>query len=278
MDEARLTRLLVAASDEIAARGFDPEDDLGRGRTARRRRRSTATAAAVLGTAAAVVVALFLSGAVGSRRETIEVPAGGPQTSMTAATASSPATSVATATTAVTTSTPTSEVSTTTPGPFELPAGAPEFGRLLFDVAQDHFDPDHTRLEWSEGFTGGGDAGVKEWGRKFGWQAPGDPGQAMVYLGVGNLAAPDRLGCGQYDYRGTRRCTTATLPNSQKAQVLDSATRREVHWNRPDGTYVFVIVDAVFGNNTTVASKAALPTLASLEDFVMDPRLVLPTS
>ena len=36
----------------------------------------TATAAAVLGTAAAVVVALFLSGAVGSRRETIEAPAG----------------------------------------------------------------------------------------------------------------------------------------------------------------------------------------------------------
>lgn len=51
-----------------------------------------------------------------------------------------------------------------------------------------------------------------------------------------------------------------------------------MHWSRPDGSYVFVIVDAVFGNNTTVASKAALPTLTQLEDFVMDPRLVLPTS
>jgi hypothetical protein len=64
--------------------------------------------------------------------------------------------------------------------------------------------------------------------------------------------------------------------NGQKAEVVDSATHREVHWNRPDGTYVFVIVDAVFRNNTTVATKAPLPTLAQLKDFVMDPRLVLP--
>lgn len=63
------------------------------------------------------------------------------------------------------------------------------------------------------------------------------------------------------------------------AWVQTSLTRRqEVQRARPDGTYVFVIADPVFGNNTTVASKAALPTLAALEAFVMDPRLVLPSS
>jgi hypothetical protein len=95
-------------------------------------------------------------------------------------------------------------------------------------------------------------------------------------MGVGNIPAGDRLGCGQYDYQGTRKCTTVNLPNGQPAHVMDSQTRLEVHWSRPDGTYVFVIVDAVFGNNTTVASKAPLPTLAQLEQLVIDPRLVLP--
>ena len=58
---------------------------------------------------------------------------------------------------------------------------------------------------------------------------------------------------------------------------MNSPTRLEVHWSRSDGTYVFVLVDAVFGNNTTVASTAPLPTLALLEQLVMDPRLVLPS-
>ena len=44
----------------------------------------------------------------------------------------------------------------------------------------------------------------------------------------------------------------------------------------PGGSYVFVIVDAIFGNNSTVATKSALPTVAQLEAFVMDSRLVLP--
>jgi hypothetical protein len=154
-----------------------------------------------------------------------------------------------------------------------------EFGRLLFTVAQDRLDPEHSRLQWSEGFTGGGGgANTREWGRKFGWQAPGERGQAMVYAGVGDIPSTDRLGCGRYDYRGSAKCTTATMSNGQKAQVLNTSSRREVHWSRPDGTYVFVIVDAVFGNNTTVATKSTLPTLAQLEDFVTDPRLVLPPS
>jgi hypothetical protein len=276
MDEDRLTNLLVAASDEIAARRFDPEDDLRRGRTARRRRRTAGTAAAVLGTAAAVVVALALSGQLGGRPELSVTPAGsGPAVSTTVATVSAPPTPT-TSTTVATTATPTSVTSTATPELFGVPPGARDFLRLVFGVAQDHMDPAHERLQWTEGFTGGGGLNTREWGQKFGWQAANDPGQAMVYAAVGDKAAVDRLGCGQYDYRGSVKCTAATMSNGQKAQVLNTSTRREVHWNRPDGTYVFVIADAVFGNNTAVASKSILPTLAQLEDFVMDPRLVLP--
>jgi hypothetical protein len=163
-----------------------------------------------------------------------------------------------------------------TPELFALPPGARDFLRMVFGVAQDHLDPAHERLQWTEGFTGGGGLNTREWGQKFGWQAANDPGQAMVYAAVGDKAAVDQLGCGQYDYRGSAKCTTATMANGKKAQVLNTSTRREVHWSRPDGTYVFVIVDAVFGNNSTVATKSILPTLAQLEDFVMDPRLVLP--
>jgi hypothetical protein len=278
MDEGRLTSLLVAASDQIARAPFEPEDDLRRGRTAWRRRRNAATAAALLGTAAAVAVAFLLSAQLAGRPEATEVPLGGPQTGTTTATSIASATS-ASSTTASTTSTGTTSAGPTTlPEAFALPPGAEQFGHVLFTVAQAHLDPDHTRLEWSEGFTGGAGAGVKEFGRKFGFQIPGERGQAMVYVGVGNSPAANRQPCGTYDYQGARKCTTAVLPNGQKAQVLDSSSRREVHWNRPDGTYAFVIVDAVFGNNTTVATKAPLPSLAQLEDFVMDPRLVLPAS
>ncbi|MEP6651594.1 MAG: hypothetical protein ABJA74_17025 [Lapillicoccus sp.] len=128
------------------------------------------------------------------------------------------------------------------------------------------------------GVSGSNGGTVKEWGHKFGWQAPGEVGQAVVYLGVGNSPAARRWGCGEYDYQGTRKCTKAVLPNGEQAEIMNSASRLEVHWSRSDGTYVFVIVDAIFGNNGTVASKAPLPTLAQLEELVMDPRLVLPAS
>ena len=279
MDERRVIALLVEATDDVAAQGFDPEDDLRRGLAARRRRRSIATAAAVLGTAAAVVVALALSAQLTGGPAPTERPAGGPQPSgpapigqVPAAVTSSTVPSEATSTAA----TPSLVTPSPAPGMFGVPAGAEEFARLMFAVAQDHVDPDHTRLQWTEGFTGSSGGPAKEWGHKFGWQAPGERGQAMLYTGVGNIPAADRLGCGRYDYQGTRTCTTARLPNGQSAEVMNSATRLEVHWSRPDGTYVFVIVDAVFGNNTTVASKAALPTLVQLERLVMDPRLVLP--
>jgi hypothetical protein len=273
MDEARLTKLLVAASGEIAARGFDPEDDLGRGRTARRRRRVTATAAALLGTAAAVAVAFLLSAQLAGRPEATEIPVGGPQPSATTGSSERSTTPAAPSTT-----TGVSPSSTPAADLFGLPPGAEQFNRLLFNVAQDHLDPDHSRMEWIVGFTGGGSGAVKEWQQKFGWQIPGERGQAMVYPAVGNISEANRLPCGRYDPQRTRKCTTSVLPNGQPAQIFDSSTHREVHWSRPDGSYVFVIVDAVFGNNTTVATKAPLPTLGQLKDFVMDPRLVLPPS
>jgi hypothetical protein len=271
MDENRLTTLLVAATDEVARGGFDPAEDLRRGRSARRRRRLLATTAAALGAAAVVAVVFALSGQVLGRTAGTKAPSGG----------GGPA-PVATATTT------TVEESTTSPGssPTSLsytnkpntggPADQAAFGRFLFDIAQEHLDPAHNRMEWSEGFTGSDGGARKEWGRKFGWQAPGEKGQAMVYVGVGNIPAPDRVPCGTYDYQGTRQCSPTTLPNGAPAQLLDSTTRREVHWSRPDGSYVFVIVDATFGNNSTVATTSALPTLAQLEAFVMDSRLVLP--
>ncbi|HWH99248.1 MAG TPA: hypothetical protein VNT27_02875 [Propionibacteriaceae bacterium] len=165
------------------------------------------------------------------------------------------------------------------PFPFAMGPSAEsnEFGRLLFRVAQDHFDPGHERLEWSEGFTGSGGPGpLKEWGRKFGWAAPQDTGQAMVYVAVGNIPPPDRHPCGQYDNPGPSTCHPESMPDGSEAQVLTNPDRLEVHWPRHDGTYVFAIVDATFRNNSLTPSQAALPTLDQLKAFVMDPRLVLP--
>jgi hypothetical protein len=152
-----------------------------------------------------------------------------------------------------------------------------EFGRLLFRVAQEHFDPGHERLEWSEGFTGtGGPGPLKEWGSKFGWSAQQDTGQAMVYVAVGNIPPPDRHPCGQYDNPGPSTCHPQLMPDGSEAQVLTNPDRLEVHWAREDGTYVFAIVDATFRNNSLTPSQAPLPTLDQLKAFVMDPRLKLP--
>ncbi|HVD23300.1 MAG TPA: hypothetical protein VNC23_09440, partial [Lapillicoccus sp.] len=189
MDENALTALLLEASDEVAERGFDPADDLRRGRTARRGRRHAATAAALLGTAAAVAVALALSGQLAGRPESSVTPASnGPALSTTVAAASAPPTNTTSATVA-TTGTPTSVTSPATPEPFALPPGARDFLRMVFGVAQDHLDPAHERLQWTEGFTGGGGLNTREWGQKFGWQAANDPGQAIVYAAVGDKAA-----------------------------------------------------------------------------------------
>ena len=67
-----------------------------------------------------------------------------------------------------------------------------------------------------------------------------------------------------------------TLGDGSSALALAGPTRLEIHRGRPDGSYVFVIVDSTFRNNTVVPSTAALPTLGQLEALVTDPRLVLP--
>lgn len=160
---------------------------------------------------------------------------------------------------------------------FGIPAETREFSRLLFTVAQEHLDPRRERLQWSIGFTGSGGPGpTKEWGNKFGWAAPQDTGQAMIYVGVGNVPAADRHPCGHYDYFGPGKCRTEIMPDRSEAQVLTDPDRLEVHWSRPDGSYVFVIADSTFRNNSLTPSQAALPTLDQLKAFVMDPRLVLP--
>ena len=157
-----------------------------------------------------------------------------------------------------------------------IPVEAAEFGKLLFTVARDHLDPEHSRLQWSEGFMGSHGTTGKEYGRKFGWAAPHDTGQAMVYVGVGNKPEADRRPCGTYDYPGPATCRTVSMPDQSPAQVLTNPDRLEVHWSRQDGSYVFAIVDATFRNNSPTPSQAALPTLDQLKAFVRDPRLVLP--
>ena len=165
-------------------------------------------------------------------------------------------------------------------GPFGLgglPDAATTFGRLLFEVAQDHLDPAHQRLQWSEGFTGSPSLyGPREFGRKFSWAEPFDAGEAMVYVAVGELPGGSSFGCGQYDNPEPTPCFSMMLGNGSPARALSRPTRLELHWRRPDKSYVFAIVDSTFRNNTVVASTSALPTLGQLEAFVTDPRLVLP--
>ncbi len=80
-----------------------------------------------------------------------------------------------------------------------------------------------------------------------------------------------------YDNPEPATCEAMTMTNGSTAIALSKASRRELHWSRPDGSYVFVIVDSTFRNNSLVPSTADLPTLKELEEFATDPRLVLPS-
>jgi hypothetical protein len=80
-----------------------------------------------------------------------------------------------------------------------------------------------------------------------------------------------------YDNPEPATCEVMAMTNGSSAIVLSKASRREFHWSRPDGSYVFAIVDSTFRNNSLVPSTAALPTLKALEEFATDPRLVLPS-
>ena len=96
--------------------------------------------------------------------------------------------------------------------------GCGRFGRLLFEVARDHLDPQGRRLEWSEGFTGafGPDARTpREYGRKFGWAQGNDPGQAMVYVAVGDIPERDR-----------RPAAAMTIPSRPSAKPWGWSTAR----------------------------------------------------
>jgi hypothetical protein len=99
-----------------------------------------------------------------------------------------------------------------------VPAGAAEFNRLLFAVAQDHVDPDHGRLQWSEGFTGTTGGDIREWGRKFGWQVPGERGQAMLYIGVGNVPPPTGWGVASTTTRERERARRPPCPTVSRCR------------------------------------------------------------
>ena len=93
---------------------------------------------------------------------------------------------------------------------------------------------------------------------------------------MGDLPGGGPVRCGRYDNPEPAPCDAVTLTNGSAALALDRLTRRELHWERSDKSYVFAIVDSTFRNNTVVPSTAPLPSLAQLDAFVTDPRLVLP--
>jgi hypothetical protein len=98
----------------------------------------------------------------------------------------------------------------------------------------------------------------------------------VVYVAVGDIPEEDRRPCGSYDNPEPAYCEAVRMVNGSTATVLSTPSRREFHWSRPDGSYVFAIVDSTFRNNSLVPSAAMLPTLKELEEFATDSRLVLP--
>lgn len=147
---------------------------------------------------------------------------------------------------------------------------------LLLDVAEDHLDPQGKHLSNARNVQSGS-GGVSGWeyiGTKLNWKVPGEPGLGVVQVAIASPGMNDRdlrseAGCG-----GLYSCEPRELPDGSTAWVGQSDDGRlGAAYRQPDGESVWVIVDPLFGNNSTTPVSSVDVTVDQLLAFVSDDRL-----
>ncbi|MEV4260009.1 hypothetical protein [Kribbella sp. NPDC049584] len=153
------------------------------------------------------------------------------------------------------------------------------FDRLMKVLLTKHFDPGGKHLDFGTG-PFGVDPQIGHHGtqQKVGWKIPGEKGQAMLLIGLSRSAKSAGNTCGSYfEYSANPVvCHPATLPNGRPAMLGRQGKMLELSYLRPDGEFVYVAIDPVFRNNTTVPVSEVAITDAQLFAFVTDPALELP--
>ena len=147
----------------------------------------------------------------------------------------------------------------------------------LHALAIQHLDPSEKHINYrTNSLQGGeGDDGSISMGIKLGWKESGDEGEGLVAISVASKGSPGLLDpCNQYG-----PCETTTLPGHDAFKLSgdpDSGAGYVVRVTQADGEQVQIVVDPVFGNNTTVPTGAPLPSLEQVLDLAEDDNLSLP--
>ncbi|MFC9694164.1 hypothetical protein ACFTSF_36805 [Kribbella sp. NPDC056951] len=251
MDEQLLMERLTdaaAAQDDLLPRAV--ADDLAAGRRRLRRRRFLAGGTALIAAGAVAVATIGMSGALRDTAQ-LEVPI---------ATQKAPVNTQAAEDAAAVTK-------------------VQGFDGLMKSLMYKHFDPTKKHLNFTTGpFEIDNDLGHHGTQRKVGWNVAGDKGQGMFLIGLDRTAKGAGNTCGSFFEFESQpvTCHAITLPNGRTAMIGRQDRMIEFSYLQPDGEFVYVAVDPVFRNNTTIPVKKMTITDAQLIAFATDPALNLP--
>ncbi|MET7276799.1 hypothetical protein ABZS29_01105 [Kribbella sp. NPDC005582] len=241
IDEQLLLERLTdaaAAQDDLLPRAV--ADDLAAGRRRLRRRRFLAAGTAVVAAGAVAVAMIGVNGVLKDPAQ-LQVPI---------ATQQAPA-----------------------------PSKPVDFDKLMKGLMFKHFDPQKKHLNFTTGpFDIDTTIGRHGTQRKVGWNTKGDKGQGMFLIELSRSAKAADSTCGSFSQFESKpvKCQSVTLPNGRPAMLGRQGRMIEFSYLQPDGEFVYVGVDPVFRNNTTIASADMAVTNEQLFAFATDPALNLP--
>ncbi|MFK4090010.1 hypothetical protein ACI2LF_38215 [Kribbella sp. NPDC020789] len=154
-----------------------------------------------------------------------------------------------------------------------------DFDKLMKGLMFKHFDPARKHLDFSVGpFEIDPAVGHLGTSRKVGWNVAGDKGQGMFLVQLNRSLKAAENTCGsfhEYDPQPLK-CHPVTLSNGRPAMLGRKDGIAEFSYVQPDGEFVYVAVDRLFGNNTTIPLKSMNITDEQLYAFATDPALNLP--
>jgi hypothetical protein len=159
-----------------------------------------------------------------------------------------------------------------------VPAQDEAFNQRLTAAIYAHLDPAKKHLDFS---SGGFDIDRQQGtifsgGNRIGWRMQGQKGaEGYVALGVQPKTRTPRP-CGTA-IEHPMACHSVTLPNGRTAQLGRKGDAAVVLYQQPDGEWIDIEVNTLFGNNTEIPVHDMGITDQMLLSLVQDDRLNLPT-
>ncbi|QWZ09316.1 hypothetical protein KRR39_05895 [Nocardioides panacis] len=279
MNESFWREQLERAARAEAGPEVDVRADVARGRVRLRQRRVAVGGAALL--VAGVVLGGGLALGAGGSGQAGPVPVGpGPtatatyhEPDVTIEPSASPATATATASGDARTARLRATLEQDWSSPEDIPFKA--WRSELFATTRSVLDPSGTHLDYaSAGLTAGYDDQGVGLGVKLGWSRPGSPGLGLVEVEVSNEGGSDQDQCVSLGGFGCPR-TVDVGGTTMRVGEGDAGEFVVLH-RRPDGVRVLVLVNPLFGNNSTTPVAGIGVGPRDAYRLVQDDRLDLP--